>query len=441
LVNRIVRVVTVVRQWIKEHRGLAVVLLQVSGTIVATGLALSVLGAILRNLAGGIGLVLGAVRLLGATVAVIGSLVATAWSAAVSAISAVGSALAALSAPQIIAFAAIAAGIGAVLYYTGALGNAARGVAAMFRALASDVMATFGAIGDALSAGDLALAAKILWTLLKMEWQKGVHWLTETWIGFKEIFVGAWTDAVYGLAGQMTRGWALIQQGWNGLVTGMSAAWTIFADSVVAGWGSASNWISKRWIDLMELVGEYDPQTAKAAKKILDEDYNRASRQRQQETQDKLAATGQTFEDRNRQIEDEKTGALSILDQERKSKHRARQEQYGDDLKASQDAVDAARKEWDDARAAAARAKAAMNAPELPGGASKKIPDIMGGIAAAKATVVGTFSGEALRGLGTGNTIAEKMENHLARIAESTDRQNAAFERLERMANQGLVLA
>ncbi len=267
---------------------------------------MTVLSAILRNIAGGIGVVLGAVRLLGTTVAMVGSLLATAWSAAVSAVTALGAAFAALTTTQIVAFAAIWAGIGALLYFTGALGNTISGIAAAFRALGSDIMATIGGIGDALSAGDIALAAKVLWAMLKMEWQKGVNWLTETWIGFKEIFMSIWTDAVYGLAGIMTSGWAVIQQGWNLLVTGMSAAWTIFTDSVVAGWNSASNWVSKRWIDLMELMGQYDPQTAEGAKKILDQEYNQASQRRQQETSEKLAATGQSFEDRKKEIEQER---------------------------------------------------------------------------------------------------------------------------------------
>jgi membrane protein involved in colicin uptake len=220
----------------------------------------------------------------------------------------------------------------------------------------------------------------------------------------------------------------------------MSAAWTIFTDSVVAGWSSASNWVSKRWIDMMEMMGQYDPQTAEGAKKILDEDFNRASQLRQRETQAKLAATGQSFEERKKEIEEEKTGALKNLDQERVAKHRTRQEQYAADLKASQEAVDAARKEWEDARAEAARKKAAMNAPELPGGARKAIPDIAGNLAAAKSSVVGTFSGEALRGLGSGVDVQEKMEKHLAQIPEKLDRQNAALERMERNMNQGLVL-
>lgn len=441
LTNQIVRAIAAVRDWIKDHRGLAIVLLQVSGAIVGAGLALTVFSAILRNIAGGIGLVLGAVRLLGSTVVVIGSILAGAWSAAVSAVSAVGAAFAALTWTQIAAFAAIWAGIAALLYFTGALGNTVSGIAAAFRGLASDLMSTFGAIGDALSAGDLALAAKVLWAMLKMEWQKGVNWLTETWIGFKEIFVGAWTDAVYSLARIMTSGWAMLQQGWNLLVTGMSAAWTVFADSVVSGWSSASNWISKRWIDLMELLGQYDPETAEGAKKLLDEEYNRASQQRQQETAAKLAATGQSFEDRKQQIEQERTGALRNLEDERTAKHRARQEQYAADLKASQEAVDVARKEWNDAKAEAAQAKAALNVPELPGVKPGVVPDMSGNVAAAKASVAGTFSGAALSGLGTGAGVQERMENHLARIADSTDRQNAALERVERNMHEGIQLA
>lgn len=440
LTNRVVRVITSVRQWIKEHRGLAIVLLQVSGTIVATGLAMAVLSAILRNIAGGIGIVLGTVHLLGATVVAVGSLLAGAWSAVVAGVGAVSAAFAALSAGQIAAFAIIWAGIGALLYFTGALGSTASGVAAAFRGLASDLMATFGAIGDALSAGDIALAAKVLWAMLKMEWQKGINWINETWIGSKEIFLSVWTDAVYGLAAIMTNAWALMQQGWNFMVTGMSAAWTIFTDAVVAGWNGASNWVSKRWIDLMELMGQYDPQTAEGAKKILDEEYNKASRQRQRETQEKLAATGQSYEDRKKEIDQGRTGALGVLEDERKAKHAARQKQYAEDLKRSQDAVDAARKEWEDARAQAARAKDALNAPELPGVASGGIPD-MGNLSATKSAVAGTFSGAALAGLGTGTSVAEKMEGHLAEIKVGMGRLVEVNEQMQQDMANGVMLA
>ena len=79
--------------------------------------------------------------------------------------------------------------------------------------------------------------------------------------------------------------------------------------------------------------------------------------------------------------------------------------------------------------------------PSCPAAARKAIPDIAGNLAAAKASVAGTFSGEAFSGLGTGGNIQEKMENHLAEIPEKLDRQNAALERMERNMDQGLVLA
>jgi hypothetical protein len=418
-------------------------LLQVSGAIVGAGIAMMLLSAILRNIAGGIGLVLGTIRLLGSTVVMVGSVLATAWTSAVAAISAVGAAFAALTWGQIAVFAAIWTGIAALLYFTGALSNTISGISAAFRGLAADVMDTFAAIGDALSAGDLALAARVLWAMLKMEWQQGINWINESWIGAKEIFMNVWTNAVYGLAKLMTNAWALIQQSWNFMVTGMSAAWTIFTDSVVAGWNAASNWVSKRWIDLMALMGQYDPKTAEGAKKILDQEYETAKSKRERETREKLAATGKDSEARRQQIESERSGAIGNLEQDRKAEHEARQKKYADDLKKSQDEVAAAKKEWDAARGDAAKARAAMNAKSgeeyKPGG----IPDIAGNVAAAmsKASVEGTFSGYALTGLGSGNSVQEKMEKHLAKIADGADRQNAALERMERNMNAGLILA
>jgi hypothetical protein len=105
--------------------------------------------------------------------------------------------------------------------------------------------------------------------------------------------------------------------------------------------------------------------------------------------------------------------------------------------------VDAARKELDEALAKAreARDRAAAGGPNLPGHVVPgTLPDISA-LANVKASVAGTFSGAVLSGLGTGTGVQEKMENHLGRIAESTDRQNAALERMERNMGEGMQLA
>lgn len=49
-----------------------------------------------------------------------------------------------------------------------------------------------------------------------MEWQKGIHWLTEWWIAFKEVFMKTATDAFYGAVKILAGAW-----------DGMRALWVI----------------------------------------------------------------------------------------------------------------------------------------------------------------------------------------------------------------------
>ncbi|MFQ3651723.1 MAG: hypothetical protein SNJ75_15470 [Gemmataceae bacterium] len=60
-----------------------------------------------------------------------------------------------------------------------------------FNGLKETTLAAWQGISDALAAGDIGLAARILWLTLKMEFQKGVLWLEEKWIDFKNFFIGA----------------------------------------------------------------------------------------------------------------------------------------------------------------------------------------------------------------------------------------------------------
>ena len=62
-VNWIVQGTAAVRDWIKDHKEIVVVALQVTGAIVAGGVALSLLSVILQNMAGAIGLAIIPLRL------------------------------------------------------------------------------------------------------------------------------------------------------------------------------------------------------------------------------------------------------------------------------------------------------------------------------------------------------------------------------------------
>lgn len=49
-------------------------------------------------------------------------------------------------------------------------------------------------IAAAMKAGDIKLAAEILWAEIRLQFQKGVNALYEIWVGFKQKFMDGWTD-------------------------------------------------------------------------------------------------------------------------------------------------------------------------------------------------------------------------------------------------------
>ncbi len=91
------------------------------------------------------------------------------------------------------------AALGAYLIYTsGAGGKAVSWLGEKFNKLAEDARKAFGGIADALAAGDIGLAAQILWNTLKLWWLKGTEGLRRIWIDFKAGFVKLFAAAFYG---------------------------------------------------------------------------------------------------------------------------------------------------------------------------------------------------------------------------------------------------
>ncbi|MGE0479955.1 MAG: hypothetical protein AB7Q17_05730 [Phycisphaerae bacterium] len=67
-----------------------------------------------------------------------------------------------------------------------------------------------GGITDTLAAGDITLAARILWLALKLAWQEGVAALSRAWLEAKRFFIGTaqimWFSAL-AAAQHITLGW------------------------------------------------------------------------------------------------------------------------------------------------------------------------------------------------------------------------------------------
>jgi len=120
----------------------------------------------------------------------------------------------------------------AVLYATGVAGDALDWLKDRFSSIAETAGEAFGAIKDALAAGDFKAAAKVLWTALKLEWTKGVAGLEEIWINFRDQIIGVGRKLLTGLQAA----WAItinaITNAWRRLFVALIELWNKFQDFV-----------------------------------------------------------------------------------------------------------------------------------------------------------------------------------------------------------------
>lgn len=402
LAERVMGVIKTVADWIKQNKDVVVTVFKVAAAVAAGGAALVALGGLIS----GVGFAFG-------TLATIASSVGAA-------LGAIGTVLGAILSPIGLVITAVAALGGYLLYVSGAGAQALSWLGQQFAALRDTALAAWHGISDALAAGDIGLADKILWLTLKMEWQRGIAWLNEKWIGFKETFMAVATEAVYGTAKILTKAWAGIQTAWIETVAFMSKAWTVFTSGLVTGWRTAQNRIAKKFVSLMAMFD--DTVDVEATQQILDEDFQREQRGREEATQQQLRDIETTRQARRAAIDQEEKGTLDILDQEKDARHVARRKQYDADQKAAEDAVAEARKEWEAALAEAAKKREEAEATGGPERLKKAGPlegmdmEAMGKKAV---SVQGTFNAMAVRGMGGGGPM-ERVAVASEEIARNT---------------------
>lgn len=385
---RIAELVAANKQWIIGMATTIAAVAAVGGALVVLGIA----GQAAAFVFGGIASILAAVgTAFGLVTAVIGALLTPVGAISV----------------------AVIALAGYLLTASGTGGEAIRWLGEKFAELREAAAKAFQGIADALAAGDLALAGKILWLALKVEWTKGVNALREIWIGFKEVFMSSWTDAVYGLAKIFTRGVALLEN-----------IWTKFSATVVDKWKAAEQTLAEGIAYVIAKSQGLDPEDVIGN---VREDYGRQRETRQQDTQSRLD-----------EIDTQRQGTLDVLEDDRKREHTERQERYGEDLGTQQKELDDLIRQRDQTIADASRA--AQEAPSDDGRLAalrEQIEVAVSGlnlepISPAGSSVAGTFSAFAAARFG-GDTAADRT----AKATEETARNTQKLEERSRM-NRGI---
>jgi hypothetical protein len=193
------RVMRTVIDWVKVNQGLIVALAGVGAAIGLAGAVFVVLGTAI----GGVGTVLAATA---------------------TGIVSIGTVIAALVTP--IGFVTVAfAALGASLLTNTETGQKALSyLGDKFTELASIAKDTFGGIADALAAGDIQLAARILWTGLKIVWTTGTADLQKIWFQFQSVFAQSFASVLGGIQIAWIEAVALMEKAFAGFATAVKVS-------------------------------------------------------------------------------------------------------------------------------------------------------------------------------------------------------------------------
>lgn len=361
--------------WVKANRGLfASVALAASG-IVLLGSGLVALGFTLEK----IGSVIGA---LGTGFGVMKSVV----TAAVSVFKVIGPAIASPIGVAVLAAVASLAALGVALYqlnttFRGFVDSMASNffgaLRGGFAALLGDARTTFRGVADALAAGDIQLAARVLWAFLKLEWTRGVTALQITWANFRGYVLENAVKAFYGVREVWEIVGRFLVDSWTRLSALSGVLWANSAALFTTAWVTAVGFVENRIHELMGLLGQYDAAAAKSqADRNLDsvrgkieEDRWRAVESNEKARREALGDSAQVFESHMARLAGEEAEARRAIAQETASRIAEAESALQDAKQGLADAADAARKARDTKDASAPPEVVARKAREGAGAA------------------------------------------------------------------------
>lgn len=415
----ITKVVVCATAWIKENQGLIVSVFKIAVGVIAAGAAIVALGYAVS----GVAAVFGALVTIAGAVHGVLSVVMTVMGAMLTPIGAVITAV---------------LGLGAYfLYASGAAGEAMNWLSEQFTVLAEEAKSTFGAIGKALASGNIALAAKVLWMFLKLEWEKGCALLEKAWLNFRNFFIQIGYDAFYGLLAIGEFAWHGLEVAWIETTSFLSQTWTKFTSWVQKAWAWCGNALTKAWNKIKGLFDEsFDSDAANAA---ADQAYEAGIQNIEQEKNAKLAEREQRRAAEREQAKQIHDATLEQIGKEAMEKEAALDKEYNDRIKKSQDAVDAAKQEWqkavDEANAPATGDKKGPGGLKDPNQFIKDAQLALAGVgdmldkAGPKESVRGTFNVAAIQGL--------QASGAADRTAKATEDTAKGVKKLNEKANQG----
>ena len=413
-VRRAADAITKIAGWItnliNQNRKLVVTILKLTAVVIGVGIALVVAGA--------------AIVAMGA---VFGSLAAIITGVG-TAIGVLGTVLAALLSPiGLVAAAVVGVGV-AILTASGAGAEALNWLGEQFNKLKATVTQALGGMADALAAGDVALAAQILWLSLKLVWEKGIAAINAAWLEAKRFFISTAQKMWFGALAAAQIGFHAIEVAWIETTAFLSKTWTNFASGFKKIWETATSFVAKR---MLEIQGLFDSSLdVKAAKQGIDQQLESRLNDIESQAQQALAQRDQKRQRQREQAARENEATLAELGRQFDEAQKALDDRTNAKIEETQKALDKARKKLDEAIAKAAKERkdaqnggVDANAPDSADSLVARIQKQLAGLGntiSGKTTVRGTFNALAVQSLAASDPVAERTAKASEQTARNT---------------------
>ncbi|MCL4742283.1 MAG: hypothetical protein KJZ54_08775 [Phycisphaerales bacterium] len=409
LSNAVTRAVVTVTQWVRENKALVVTAAKVAVAVAAAGIAIIGLGLLIAGVGTVFGVLAGAVGAVGTALGFIGAI------------------LGAILSPIGLVVAAVV-GLGtALLVWSGAGGEALAWLRDQFGRLREFVGKVIGGIADALAAGDISLAAEILWLALKLVWQRGVAELNAIWLQARAFFVGTAQKMWFGALAAAQQVLHALEVAWIETTAFLSKTWTRFTSGFTKVWERASAFVAKR---MLEIQGLFDSGLdVEAAKRAVDEQLDARLSEIDEGARRDLSRREQRRQverDRSRELNE---ATLAEIGRQFEEAQEALQQGTDARLAETQRQLEEARRRLDDAIAEARRRREEAEADGTvrrgPGDLLADLEDRLAGIGdaiASRIEVRGTFNALAVQGLAGSADAAERTASATEQTAKNTKR-------------------
>lgn len=406
---------TTVSDWVKRNQTLIVQVAKVASLVLGFGAVLIVLGTLISGVGIALGLLAGIISGVGAAFGVLASAIGFL-------VSPIGLVITALGV------------LGAYLVQTtGVAGQALDWLGERFRGLKDTALRAYQGIADALAAGDIGLAARILWLTLRQEWIKGTNFIKGLWLEFRGFIADALVGGFTGALAALQMVWHALEVGWIETTAFLAKAWQGFVNIFMQAWERMKALATKAWNFIKGLFS--DTVDVSAANEQVDRALKERLAEIDQNTGEAVIGAELRRETRRQRAAQLNDQTLGVIGQRYEDEQQRQAKQRAEAQTEAERALLEARREWEQAIAEAKQKRQARES-DADGGEggdgprTPEAPDFRGlsdaiSREAERIGAVGSFNPAAMLGLAFDTDTAERT----ATAAEETARNTKKIER------------